>query len=236
MFLVGTIVGSFVCCQAMRARLFMTKKKKLGKRSVCLSCGYQLRWYDNIPIISWLVLGGKCRKCGKKIGVTEILSEVLFGLAFLAISLKMELGVEMGLTLILVGVLGYLAIYDGKWGELPVVQLIVAVIIGALIFGVKVRSWEDFGGALIGVGILAGIYYLLYFFSREKLVGGGDWILGLAIALAVADWWAALWVLFLANAMGTFYALPAAIKKKQKKIHFGPFLVAAYIVVILIGF
>ena len=92
------------------------------------------------------------------------------------------------------------------------------------------------GGAMIGVGVLAGIYYLLYMFSHEKLVGGGDWILGLAIALAVADWWAALWVLFLANTIGTIYALPAAIKKKQNKIHFGPFLVAAYILVILIGF
>ena len=60
----GAAFGSFACCQAWRIRLREEGKKDPGKRSVCLNCGKKLAWYENIPIVSWLAQGGKCRKCG----------------------------------------------------------------------------------------------------------------------------------------------------------------------------
>ena len=75
----GAVLGSFSCCQAWRIRYKVEKKGELGKRSVCLSCGKKLRWYENMPIVSWVLQRGKCRKCGKKIGTAEIMSEVLGG-------------------------------------------------------------------------------------------------------------------------------------------------------------
>ena len=87
MFILGACFGSFLCCQARRLRLKEGKKpksKKLPARSICLSCGYQLKWYDNLPIFSWLLLRGKCRKCRQKIGILEVLSELGLALAFLA--------------------------------------------------------------------------------------------------------------------------------------------------------
>ena len=64
---------------------------------------------------------------------------------------------------------------------------------------------------------------------------GGDWILALALALALANWWLALWTIFLANLLGDIIALPGAIKTKNTKVHFGPFLVAAFVIVLVLG-
>lgn len=242
MFVVGAVIGSFVCCQAWRVRYREEKKKDLGSRSVCLHCGYKLRWYDNIPIVSWLYLRGRCRKCRKEIGTTEVIAEVGMGVTYLAYGISQMEILENGdamawiifvLSLVMFGVLGFLAIYDGRWGELPQKQLVAAIVIGAAIAMANGRMWTNFLSVIGGVGILAGVYYILYKISHERLVGGGDWMLGLAIALMVGNWWLALWVLCIANLLGTIVAMPAAIKKKQKKIYFGPYLAIACVIVVV---
>ena len=86
MTMLGAVFGSFACCQAWRWRYHVVKKKDLGQWSVCLHCKKRIKWYDNIPIVSWLVLGGKCRNCHKEIGVADFLSEVSLAVAFLFLS------------------------------------------------------------------------------------------------------------------------------------------------------
>jgi leader peptidase (prepilin peptidase)/N-methyltransferase len=237
-----------------------------------MSCGKKLTWYENIPIISWVLQRGKCRKCGARIGKAEIIAElfgmVSFGwivyrfidsvptethdvLAFLGeinlLQLVIVLAMMVGLII--------LAVYDGKWQEMPTSILLYVVIMG-LFFAVVacyqdsivltsncpegaqcfVGETEQFSLGVFGknmlsyvwsVGLLAGIYFLLYLFSREKLVGGGDWILCAAIGLILGDWWLALMELFLSNFLGTI----AMVGLKQKKAAFGPFLVIAFVVV-----
>ena len=75
--IVGAGLGSFACCQAWRIR-----KGDKSVRSHCMNCSYQLKWYDNIPIVSWLMLGGKCRKCHKKIGLAELIAELALAAIF----------------------------------------------------------------------------------------------------------------------------------------------------------
>ncbi len=82
--------------------------------------------------------------------------------------------------------------------------------------------------SLLGsVAILAGVYYLLYVLSKERLVGGGDWLLCLAIGLLLRDWKLALVELFFANFLGSLVMLP----RGKKKIAFGPFLVVGFVIV-----
>ena len=131
LFILGSCFGSFLCCQARRMHLKTTPSKKtknatLGSRSVCLNCAHQLKWYENIPIISWLVLRGKCKNCHRKIGIAEFLSELGVGLAFLAIGTTIDITsgdfltwAVFVLTLITLLPLSFLAIYDGIYGELP---------------------------------------------------------------------------------------------------------------------
>ena len=241
MFILGAVFGSFACCQAWRWRYHVLHKKELGQWSVCLHCKKRIKWYDNIPIVSWLVLRGKCRYCHK-----AYLVPILENWNILALKpelLALQLGVFI-VTLMLLVVLMVLAVYDAKWGELPTVLLILAIVIGAIVWVLKMYElsltddgdvigglWNSFGAVMI----LAGTCFVIYKASKEKLMGSGDWLLALALALPLASWWLALWTIFLANLLGDVIVLPTALKSGNKKVHFGPFLVAAFVIVLVLG-
>ena len=240
---VGAMMGSFACCQVWRMRYKQEGKKALGKWSVCLACGKRLEWYDNIPIFSWLFLKGKCRKCGKPIGTMEILSEVglmvIYGLMAMYFwpSLWIETGVDalvlckFVMMLVLMVVMWMLFLYDGRWGEMPTKLLYLAIILAAIYRGMAGMS--DYISVFGAILILAGVYFALYIFSGEKLVGAGDWMLCLAIALTLGNWWLALITLFLANFLGSVIMLPVAKKTKNHTIHFAPFLITAFLIVFI---
>ena len=236
----GAAFGSFACCQAWRIRLKEEGKKDPGKRSVCLNCGKKLAWYENIPIVSWLVQRGKCRKCEKKIGGAEILAELFGALSFGLITgkyLSAEAVNYIGLLLLLLMMIGMilLAVYDAKWQEMPMEALVYVIVMGlafAIVEAIRVgASLDDILSIAGSVALLAGTYYLLYFFSKERLVGGGDWMLCLAIGLVLGKWQLALVELFLANFLGSIVMLGF----KKKKAAFGPFLVVAFVVIIVLN-
>lgn len=259
MFIFGACIGSFLCCQARRLHLRETKsKKKLGSRSVCLHCGYQLKWSDNLPIISWLALRGKCRKCHKKIGIAEFLAELGVACAFLALALGLRFGhtipnlsilsptplfwVYFAILILLVCFLSFLAIYDGLYGELPMRFLTISIILAAVLLGLKTTLilannpftinlvWEP----LTSVTILGGLYLVLYLVSKGKWVGDGDWLLGTALGLALGTPWLAFVTLLAANLLASIVMTPFALRRKTTKIYFGPFLVIAFIIAICI--
>ena len=244
-FLLGSALGSFACCQAWRIHEAKAGKK-LGSRSVCMNCNHKLAWYDNIPVFSWLFLRGKCRYCKEKIGVAEILAELSLGLAFALIaykytcaftSLEALLSISWSflmpplILLISMVVFWILLIYDAKWGELPVLLMLVAIVF-AVVYQLSIHG--DITNVLVSTGFLAGIYYLLYFFSKEKLVGGGDWILCVSIAIFLGRFELVIVELFLANFFASLAGIPQILKKERKPIPFGPFLIASLLIILLI--
>ena len=246
LFVLGACLGSFLCCQARRLHLKTKKNKSLGSRSVCLSCKYKLRWYDNIPIFSWLFLKGKCRQCGKKIGLAEFLSEtglavtfLLFGFTFNPVSASLAEWITFGVMLILITGLGFLAIYDGLYGQLPVPALIFcatcAILVAVLRGWTNFSSFENLGQNLINlffaILILGGIYLALYLVSKGKWVGDGDWILGTILALVLGTPWLALITLFIANFIACLIMAPIVKKNRRQKIYFGPFMIIAFTIV-----
>ena len=241
-FILGAALGSFACCQARRLHL-KEQKKRLGSRSVCLHCKYQLKWYDNIPLFSWLILGGRCRKCKKSIGYSEIISEFALGFIFALFGANFIFTadftplviIKFPILLLALTALWILLLYDAKWGRLPVSTLVVANLLSLIYAVLTLINSPNLLTALLNlvlaIGLLAGVYYLLYFFSRESLVGSGDWLLCLALALLLGHWWLAVIELFLANLLASIASLPAFVKKGQKKIVFGPFLIIAFIII-----
>lgn len=285
MFILGACFGSFLCCEARRLRLREkgtalktpektpektsrtskkdkpAKKKKISlpARSICLSCGYQLKWYDNIPIFSWLFLHGKCRKCKTKIGTLEIIAEIGTALAFLLLGFT---AINNGLTLnsflsetpltyisyalwfFLVLALIFLAIYDGAYGELPTPFLTFSLICAILI--IILKEWSFFSVTpfsfnllfshllpiLYSVLILGGLYLVLNLISKGKWVGDGDWLLGTIVGLMLGKPWLALLALFLSNFVASLIMLPSVKKSKNFRIFFGPFMIIAFILVI----
>ncbi|MBQ9683892.1 prepilin peptidase [Candidatus Saccharibacteria bacterium] len=245
LFILGATLGSFGCCQAWRIH-----KNDKSKWSHCMKCKYQLQWYDNIPIISWVALGGKCRKCRKPIGYSEILSEVGLGLAFVATfwwwpsKNDLVMGdfaevLKFGLFLVNLVLLLISFVYDAKWKELPVGILIASSVLALAFLGVDIFTaygvvgsfdWLSLGGAIV---ILPVFYYLMYKVSKERWVGGGDWILCVPLALVLENFWLALFALFISNIIGSVISLPILIRVKNRKmtIPFGPFLILGFLVV-----
>src|SRR6187200_3100525 len=84
-FVPGLAIGSFLNVVAARAPL---KRSIVSPGSACMNCGHELAWYENIPVLSWLALRGKCKGCGHKIGVVypavELLTALLIAASFLA--------------------------------------------------------------------------------------------------------------------------------------------------------
>ena len=262
-FAIGAILGSFACCQAWRLRLKEQGKKSPGKWSVCLSCGRQLKAGENIPVISWLVQKGKCKSCGAKIGSAELLSEIGLGSSlaligwFLCPTLARDLNhlaiancficpLSLLTFLVALVLLWTLLIYDAKWQKLPV-SLLTAANICALVLVFLRITWMLFNHTaetnlvpylvdlVVAATILAGIYLALYLVSRERLVGSGDWLIALPIALILGSPWLAIVTLFLSNFLASVYGLTKCAKDRKKPRHFqfafGPFLVIAFIIV-----
>ena len=256
LFILGACLGSFLCCQARRLRFrsenqspktTSTKKTKgnyrLGSRSICLKCGHTLHWYDNIPLVSWFILRGRCRHCHQPIGWLELVSE--FGLAFAFLIFGIGFSVAQGfafdpsftltasfnsaliwglflLSLLLICFLGFLAIYDAAYGELPTLILILSIILAAAILLLKQLNpflVHGFTPTLIleplgAVALLGGLYLFLYLVSKGQWVGDGDWLLGLALGLALATPWLALVNLFLANLLACLVMIPILLHQR----------------------
>ena len=212
------------------------KEHRLPNRSICLHCKKKLKWYDNIPIISWLFLRGKCRNCHKKIGYAEIISEIGSALALLSIGTTINVEAattENWLTFILITIftlsLLFLAIYDGITGELPVVGLTISVILAALaIIPALIANFSPM--PFLSAALFGGIYLGLYLVSKGKWVGDGDWILAGAIGLALGHPWLSMIALFIANLSACFIMYPAVKKTKNHQIYFGPFLVLSFVI------
>jgi len=156
--------------------------------------------------------------------------------------------VMVGLAILMLVGFAILFISDARWGKLPVRYLVFCVVCAALfvivrewgvVFAVgkwSVYAYDRIWGYLGALAVLPALYYLLYKVSGERWVGSGDWLLALPMALVLGDFWLAFFCLFVANLLGCLVMVPVMkVKKKNTnmRIPFGPFLIAAFVVVFL---
>ena len=145
--------GEAVDAKELKQLKPLAHQKVLKDRSRCLSCGYTLRWYDLIPIVSWLSLKGRCRSCRKPIGRMEPLLEVGMAVFFVAsyifwpFLLTTPLEVAFLAVWLLAGVgLIILFAYDAKWYLLPnsVTFTVVALgVVSVVLRGFMIGNWES---------------------------------------------------------------------------------------------
>jgi len=202
-FLFGLIIGSFLNCLIWRLhhKIPLTPFTKGGdkwQRSCCPNCQTQISWYDNIPLVSFIILGGKCRSCGKSISVQYPLVELITGVLFvMAYFLNYELRIMNQGSVIydslfmiqllrdwfLIALMIVIFIYDLRWYLiLDVITLPACLIVFLLNLGLGYYSWQN----LLISGIIGGSFFFIQFLiSRGKWIGGGDIRLGLLIGLAL---------------------------------------------------
>ena len=231
------------------------KLKKLSKvqikndRSGCLNCSYALRWYDMIPLVSWLMLRGKCRKCHKPIGYLEPIIElgvaVFFILSFIMwpYPLNTILDISRLALWLIAGVgLAILFAYDTKWSLLPDSANFFVIVVGMLSALIVIIESQNKLSTLISIVgsilILSGLYLFLYIISKGRWIGFGDIKLCLGLAMLLADWQLAFIALFAANLVGCLVVIPGLISKKLKRdshVPFGPLLIVGFFIAGLVG-
>jgi leader peptidase (prepilin peptidase)/N-methyltransferase len=235
-FLFGLIIGSFLNVLVYRIR---TAETILG-RSHCQKCKKTIRWYDNIPLLSFVLLKFKCRECGEKISWQYPLVEFFTGVVF-AILANQYFVLEnvatwpiVGVMLFLVSALVVIFVYDILYMEIPSLVLFPAIAL-ALVFNFFLDWGKDFSviwerasvsGILAGAGAFL-FFFCLSFFSREKWMGMGDAYLVILLGI-ILGWPKILLGLFLAFAIGAVYGIILiGLKKKKMKsqLPFAPFLI-----------
>lgn len=237
-FILGLIVGSFL--NVLISRL-QTAETILG-RSHCPKCEAKIRWYDNIPLLSYVVLGTKCRDCKEKISIQYPLVEGITGVIFALTGLYFFDSLHPGTWLdmfyfwIIFSVLIVVFVYDLKHMEIPMIMVWTGI--GVTIIYYLFSDWAGFESKFdifslnLFSGLLAGMLAFLFFFalsagSKEKLMGMGDAYVALLIGLVV-QWPAILLALLLAFTIGAVYGIILIVsgrKTMKSQVPFAPFLV-----------
>jgi leader peptidase (prepilin peptidase)/N-methyltransferase len=212
---------------------------------MCPDCGHELAARDLVPVMSWMLLRGKCRYCGKKIHwqypVVEMVTAVAFGVSAYVIAASGDVNaVKLGFWLVLLVMLIVLAVYDARWMILPdkvMLPMIVVAFGYAATMSVMAHSPQmlaDFLGAAVVAG---GLFYAIVFFSKGRAMGGGDIKLAFAMGLILGlqNTFLALLVAFNVAAAVGIALLVARKRGRRDQIPFGPFLVGGTIVAFLYG-
>lgn len=227
----------------------LTESSFTKDRSRCLHCGHTLAWYDLLPLISWVSTGGKCRYCGRFIGwfepVVELATAIIFIVAYLYWPYSLFSAYDIAvfiLWLISSVMLVILFAYDLRWFLLPNRVIFPLIFIAGMVAVLRLYSMGDILSGILtlagAVGILSGLYLLLWVVSKGKWIGFGDIKLGLALALLLGDWGLAFIALFAANLIGVIIVIPGLLSGKLTRsthVPFGPLLIAGYGIAFFVG-
>jgi len=216
-------------------------------RSMCSHCHHELTALDLIPVVSWLVLRGKCRYCDHPIPDTplpELGTSLLFVLSYIYWPQELA-GIEyavFGLWLVLLVSFMALIVYDARWMLLPSKVIYPTGAVAALLAALEVASASNPARAVLytalSIGLGGGIFWLIYKISDGKWIGYGDVRLGWIFGAVVGAPQYSVMVIFFASLLGCVVALPFVFSKRLKGsslIPFGPFLIVATIIVKLFG-
>ncbi len=231
-FVIGAIFGSFYGVVGTR----LPEGKSIVKpRSHCEKCGHILKWYENIPILSYIFLGGLCKKCKNSIGFVYFLTELLSGCLFALCYKVFGISYEFFTAVILSSLVIIIFVSDSKYMIINDSPLIISAII---IFIIK---WLNTGivSALLSIlsGLLIfGVAYLLMLFGslafKQEALGGGDIKLSFVAGMVLGVKLGILYIV-LASFLAFPYAVYVTLKNKDNMLPFGPFLVSSLLIIYL---
>lgn len=252
-FLLGIIVGSFLNVVALRME---RGEDFVHGRSACPKCGALIHWYDNIPLLSFILLRGRCRGCHDPIAWRYPAVELMAGVVYATLAACFFNPIEASAWIETVWLLGLfslfmvIALYDSKTMEIPI-ALLQASAVWTLVFVLWLdwniatdMLWSMDGrtvSGLIGALIAWTIFAALSFFSQETWMGWGDAWLAAIIGLAVGIE-GLLFALTLSFGFGALFSVVLLLRKQagmETRVPFGPFLAVgtfAYFVLSSLGF
>lgn len=232
-FLFGMIIGSFINVCIYR---IPRDESIWHPRSHCPKCGRLIHWYDNIPILSFVLLRGRCRSCGHKISQKYPFVELLTGLSFFLLAEKYAFQISLPIYLYFTFVLITISGIDFSSRIIPDVFSFSLIIVGLLFSPFNIQLAPSWHMRLINsaIGGVTG-FVLLFFISyaggkimRQEVMGGGDikLLAGIGAILGVHK---TISTLFIAALIGSAAGIFLMINKKMNRkeyMPFGPFLAA----------
>ena len=233
-FIFGTVMGSFYYVMAIRLSQNLSI---VSPPSHCEKCNHRLKWYELIPIMSYIIQGGKCRECKTPIPISYLLMEVCTGVLFAVCYHVFHLSLDLISALIFVSSLIIIIISDIEY-MIILDEVLIFAVLGIIIVDMfNIGLYETSIRILYGVGAFVTMLLIKKMgdvLFRQESLGGGDiklmFLIGLVIGYAMA-----VCNIFFA----TFIAFPIAlfllITKKDNIIPFGPFLSMSAIILFVWG-
>lgn len=231
-FIFGLIMGSFYNVLATRLPI---GKSIIKPGSHCDACDHKLKWYENIPLISYIIQKGKCKNCGTQIPFDVFLSELATGVLFLFSYLYFGISYNFFIMLILSSLCVIIFVSDFKYMIILDSPLIISGVL-VIILKTVYYDYKVIIPTLVS-GIITFLVMLLVGFIGKKMykrdaLGGGDiklsFIIGMILGVQVA-----MVSLIFSTFLALPYALATIVLKKDSEVPFGPFIVSSLFIVFL---
>lgn len=228
-FMFGIVIGSFLNVCIYRIPL---KEDIVKVRSHCMSCGYKLEWYDLVPLLSFLFLRGKCRKCGAKLSVQYPLIEALNGILYVMIVYIHGVNIDSLLYCLLGSALIVLSVIDFRTYEIPFGINLFILALGLIRLAL---DYHNFLSYLVGSLAVSVVLTILYYASGGRAIGGGDVKLMAACGLFLG--WK---LIILAFALGcvlgaVIHVIRMKVSGEDHVLAMGPYLSAGVMIAALWG-
>lgn len=235
-FLFGIIIGSFltVCIYRLPRR-----KSIVAPRSACPECGHSISWYDNVPLLSFVLLRGRCRFCHASIPYRYPIIELVNGMGYVAILWRFG----WGWPALVYGIF-FSALLIITWIDWEHLIIPDAITLPGILVGVLCSLWilplglgNSLVGVVVGGGVLLGVAWISPFLFGKEGLGGGD-IKLLAMVGAFLGWELALATLMMASIVGALVGIGlmfVSAMRRGEYMPFGPFLALGGVISLLFG-
>lgn len=228
-FIYGIVIGSFlnVCIYRIPRGESIAKE-----RSHCMTCGYQLRWYDLVPLFSWLALGGKCRKCKAPISPQYPIIEGVNGVIYLVIMAVNGFRMESILYCLMASALLALSVIDFRTYEIPVGFNLFLAGLGVIRLVLDLEHWSDY---VIGFFAVSLFLQILLLATKGRAIGGGDVKL-MASAGLLIGWKLIILAFFVGCILGSvIHIIRMKVSHAEHMLAMGPYLSMGILIAVLYG-
>ena len=228
-FLFGIVIGSFLNVCIYR----IPKKENIVKiRSHCMECNYQLRWYDLVPLFSYIFIGGRCRKCKTKLSLQYPLIEGLNGLLYVLVVAICGLTIESLLYCLMFSALLTLSVIDFRTFEIPLEINLFILTLGLIRVALDYKNFLNY---LIGFLSVSGFLYILFLITKGRGIGGGD-IKLMAVSGLLLGWKLNILAFALGCIIGSvIHIIRMKVTKTEHVLALGPYLSIGIMIATLWG-
>ncbi len=228
-FILGLLIGSFLNVCIYR----IPKGENIAiSRSHCMKCGHVLKWYELIPLFSWIIQGGKCRSCKERISVQYPVIEASNALVWLSILAVWGFRPITILYCACASCMIVISVIDERTKEINLGLNIFIGILGVFSVALDYRNWLSH---IIGLAVVSIPFLLIVIISKERAMGLGDVYL-MAAAGLLLGWQHTLLATTLGCALGSvIHIIRMKVSKKGNELAFGPYLCLGIYLTILFG-